>query len=146
MNATRPLFPIAARAARRLAALAGCGVLSACASVPGDTKVDPSSPVAAEVAQRSHEAGKFPSFASIPSPPKDVRPAPQYGTSANRIVAARDALIAATEPNTWTLSGTDEFAEKARRDAGPTLEPAKPGDAEAFARELRERATPPPPR
>jgi hypothetical protein len=56
------------------------------------------------------------------------------------------ALERDTAPDTWTLNATDAFVEKARRDAGPQIEPPKPGDAEAFARELRERATPPPPR
>ena len=144
MNAPRPLFPIAARIATGLAVACAGALLAGCAS--SDTTIDPTSPVAGEVAKLSRQPGKFPSFASIPNPPKDVRPAPQYGVAAKRLTAAGEALIAATEPVTWTLSGTDAFAEAARRDAGPALEPAKPGDAEAFARELRDRATPPPPR
>lgn len=147
MNALRPLFPTAAEAAKRLLVLGGCGLVAGCVSLPfGSNPVDPTSPVAAEVDQRSRQGTKLPSFASIPNPPTDVRPPPQYGQSATRVIAAGDALTRATEPGTWTLSGTDAFAEKARRDAGPTIEPGKAGDAEAFARELRERATPPPPR
>lgn len=144
MNAPRPLFPTAAKV---LLVLSGCALLAGCVNLPfGDNQVDPTSPVAAEVTRRGREGTKTPTFASIPNAPKDVRPAPQYGQSARRVIAAGDALTRATEPGTWTLSGTNAFAEKARRDAGPSIEPGKAGDAEAFARELRERATPPPPR
>lgn len=128
-------------------AVSGGALLAGCVGNPfGSHPVDPSSPVAAEVAQLSRKPGKFPTFASIPNPPTDVRPAPQFGKAATSVSAAGDALIAATQPSTWTLQGTDQFAEKARRDAGPALEPANPATAEAFAKELRERATPPPPR
>ena len=147
MTPSRPLFPNAARCAAGLIALSGGVLLAGCVGNPfGDHKVDPTSPVAAEVTQLSRKDGKFPTFASIPNPPKDVRPAPQFGRAAASVTSAGDALIAATEPSTWTLQATDAFAEKARRDAGPALEPANPAQAEAFAKELRERATPPPPR
>jgi hypothetical protein len=111
-----------------------------------DAKVDPSSPVAADVTKLTRQDGKFPTFASIPKPPTDLRPAAQYGRSAQAVLAEGQALVQATDPGTWTLEGTDAFAEKARRDAGPKIEPATPGDAEDFAKKLRERATPPPPR
>jgi len=144
MNAPRPLFPYAPRTVIGLAAICAGALLAGCAS--SDPTIDPTSPVAADVAKLSRQPGKFPTFASIPNPPKDVRPAPQYGVAANRVTSAGEALIRATEPGTWTLSGTDAFAEAARRDAGPAVEPGKPGEAEAFAKELRDRATPPPPR
>jgi len=144
MNAPRPLFQ---NAVRPLLLAAGCAMLSACIGNPfKDAKIDPASPVAPEVARMTRDDAKFPTFASIPAPPGDVRPLAQYGRSANEILAEGQALNRATAPETWTLQGTDAFAEKARRDAGPQLEPPNPDDAEAFARELRARATPPPPR
>ena len=144
MNASRPLFP---NNLRPLAVAAGCALLGGCIGNPfKDAKIDPASPVAPEVARLTRQDAKFPTFTSIPNPPGDIRPPAQYGRSADGVLAAGKALETATAPGTWTLQGTDEFAEKARRDAGPQLEPPKPGDAEAFARELRERATPPPPR
>lgn len=147
MNAPRLFFPIAARAAAGLTAAAGALAVGGCVGSPfGEHKVDPASPVAAEVAQLIRKDGKYPTFASIPQPPKDIRPAPQYGRAADQVEQAGQALIAATEPGTWTLDNTEAFAETARRSAGPALDPANPADAEAFARELRERATPPPPR
>ncbi len=145
MNASRPLFPTAPGVANALALLAGSILLSGCAGNPfAESKIDPASPVAGEVARLSRSDGKFPTFASIPKAPTDIRPLAQYGQDASAILAAGAALERATAPGTWTLDGTDDFATKARRDAGPQIEPPKPGDAEAFARELRERATPPP--
>ncbi|WP_430418377.1 hypothetical protein [Phenylobacterium sp.] len=121
--------------------------MAGCTGVPfTDAKIDPASPVAADVARMSRADGKFPTFAGIPAKPTDVRPVAQYGRDAESVIAERQAIIAATEPSTWTLQGTEAFAERARSDAGPQIEPPKPGEAEAFARELRERATPPPPR
>lgn len=122
-------------------------MLSGCIGNPfKETKIDPASPVAADVARMSRQDGKFPTFASIPKAPTDIRPLAQYGRDAHAILAQGAALEQATAPGTWTLQGTDDFASKARKDAGPQVEPPKPGDAEAFARALRERATPPPPR
>lgn len=147
MNASRPFFPTVLRGAAWLATVSAGALLAGCIGNPFvDAKVDPSSPIAPEVARVTRQDGKFPTFAGIPNKPGDLRPLAQYGQSARQVLAAGEALVAATEPSTWTLQNTEAFAEKGRRDAGPQLEPPKPGDAEAFARELRERATPPPPR
>jgi len=147
MNASRPLFPTIPGVATALAVVAGSVLLSGCVGNPfADSKIDPASPVAADVARMTRQDGKFPTFAGIPKAPTDIRPLAQYGRDARAVLAQGAALEQATAPGTWTLQGTDDFAEKARRDAGPQIEPPKPGDAEAFARELRERATPPPPR
>lgn len=147
MIASRPLLPTAARVVTPLAIAAGCLLLAGCVSNPfKEAKIDPASPVAPDVARMTRSDAKFPTFTSIPSPPKDIRPLAEYGQDARGVLAAGEALERATAPGTWTLEGTDAFAEKGRRDAGPQIDPPKPGDAEAFARELRERATPPPPR
>ena len=147
MNASRPLFPIVADRFRVFALISGCALLSACVGNPfKDAAIDPASPVAADVARLTRDNAAFPTFADIPKVPKDVRPLAAFGRDANAILRAGAALERDTAPETWTLKGTDAFVERARRDAGPQIEPPKPGDAEAFARELRERATPPPPR
>ena len=147
MNALRPLFPSVIRPFRPAIASGAALLMAGCIGNPfQDTPVDPASPVAPDVARMTRGEGKYPTFASIPKPPKDIRPVAQYGRQADAILAEGAALERATAPGTWTLQGTDDFAEKARRDAGPQIEPPKPGEVEAFARELRERATPPPPR
>lgn len=147
MNASRPLFPMTPRLIKPIGLLLGCAVVAGCAGSPfKDAKIDPDSPVAADVARISRQPTRFPTFAAIPKPPADIRPLPRYGRDARAVLAAGEDLTNATAPGTWTLNGTDDFAEKARQDAGPQIEPPKPGEAEAFARALRERATPPPPR
>lgn len=147
MHASRPTFPTRPRVWAPLAWVAGCGLLAGCMGSPfGETRIDPASPVAADVARLTRGEQRFPTFASIPNPPDDIRPLREYGESAQAVLAAGEDLMAATAPSTWTLQDTDAFAERAREDAGPEYEGRDPGDAEAFARELRERATPPPPR
>jgi len=144
MNASRPLFPAAVRTAQWLAAVSGCALLAGCIGNPlADAKIDPASPVAADVARMTRQGTDYPSFSEIPAAPKDIRPLALYGRQANDIKRAGDQLIAETAPHTWTLQGTEAFAEEARRRT-PDLPPPNPEDAEAFARELRERATPPP--
>jgi hypothetical protein len=131
---------------RLLSGVAACALLSACMSNPfRDAQVDPNSPVAAEVARAAHTNRDYPSFASIPPIPKDLRPPAQYGRQAQTIEQARDDLEAKTAPETWTLTETDAFAARAQRDAGPDAAPAKAGDTAAFANSERKRATPPPP-
>lgn len=147
MYASRLPF-VNARGAARLLALGGGGALLAgCMSAAiGSAKVDPASPVAAEVARATRSARAYPRFSDIPPVPGDLRPLPLYGQAADELKLARARLERETAPETWTLRDTETFATRVRRDAGPELEPATPSDAEAYARELRERATPPPPR
>ena len=134
------------RAAKLLASTAVCALLAACVGNPfEDAKVDPRSPVAAEVAKSVHADAGYPTFRSIPSFPKDVRPHRQYGQQAAAIEKDAAAVIAATADGTWTLTQSDTFADAVRSSAGPLLPPAQPADTAAFAKDLKARATPPPP-
>ena len=138
----------AGTAARLVACAAVCAVTSACAGVGlSDTKIDPASPVAGDVGKMVKANATFPKFTQIPPVPKDVRPPKSYGVAAAQTVKVRDDIVAATEPNTWTLQAgsTVAFAGQARAAAGPELAPTDPAVTEAFAKELRRRATPPPP-
>ncbi|HEY8574675.1 hypothetical protein [Phenylobacterium sp.] len=135
-----------AAAARTLAALAAGALVSGCVSNPfEDAKVDPASPIAAEVANAARVNTDFPSFAEIPAVPRDLRPPRMFGDAAHEIELARAELERATAPETWTLQNTEAFAARARRDVGPELAPVDPRATEAYADELRRRATPPPP-
>lgn len=151
MNAPRPLFPNVRRASRLLlsaGAVGGAGMLLAgCIGNPFvDAKVDPASPVAAEVTRIARTNTDYPSFSDIPAIPQDLRPVGLYGREAQAVKLAGEKLVRETAPETWTLKNTESFAAEAQRDAGPTFEEGPQRDPEAFARELRERATPPPPR
>ena len=147
MNASRPLFRTARTAGRIGGAGLCCALLAGCIGNPfKDAKVDPNSAVAADVTRITREPAKFPTFASIPNPPADVRPPRQYRQSAQAVLAAGESLREATEPQTWTLHGTEAFAEAARREAAAPPPIGANTGAEAFVREQRERATPPPPR
>jgi hypothetical protein len=134
------------RAARYLGVASAAALLSACVGDPiASAKVDPKSPIAAEVAKLASADRDYPSFNEIPPAPKDLRPAGVYGQRARELENQRNQLEAATAPNTWTLGNTTGFAAGARRDAGPELGPPTNADTEAFAASVRKRATPPPP-
>jgi hypothetical protein len=137
--AARPL------AWRALASLGACGLLTACVHPFRDAAVDPRSPVAAEVAKAVRPGAPYPTFASFPKAPNDVRPRRQYGQAAAKVELDAARLVAATADNTWTIRDTDAFVARVRGDAGPELPPVTPGDTEAFAKDQKARATPPPP-
>ncbi|HEX3700953.1 MAG TPA: hypothetical protein VHV27_09800 [Phenylobacterium sp.] len=128
-----------------MAGAGACVLVSACVGNPfRDAQVDPNSPVAAEVARVARSGGAYPTFASIPPIPKDLRPVRQYGRDAKQVEASRAELEQATAPDTWSLTDPDAFAAKARAQAG--AEPApQASDAAGFAETQRKRATPPPP-
>ena len=133
-------------AAQLLASAGACAMLAACVGNPfKDAKVDPRSPIAAEVARSVKSDAPYPTFASIPPVPKDVRPHKQYGQAADQVEKAKSDVVSATADNTWTLGASETFAEEARSAAGPELAPSEQPDTEAFANDLRKRATPPPP-
>ncbi|MET0272010.1 MAG: hypothetical protein ABW360_03375 [Phenylobacterium sp.] len=136
----------ARRAAGLIAGAAVAGLLSGCVGNPfEEAKVDPASPVAAEVSKLARANKDYPSFSEVPAKPTDIRPLRMYGQQARDIEVARAKLERETAPETWTLSNTEAFAAGARTAAGPEIAPADPRDTEAFANDLRQRATPPPP-
>jgi hypothetical protein len=135
-----------ARRSALAAGVAACALLSGCVANPfKDAIVDPRSPVAAEVAKSVRPDAPYPTFVNFPKAPVGVRPIKQYGVDAGHVEADAAKLVAATADSTWVLNGTEAFAAQARVDAGPVLPAAQPGDTEAFAKDLKARATPPPP-
>jgi hypothetical protein len=142
MNALRQPLPIPARAALLAA---GCVLMSGCLGDPfHEAKVDPASPVAADVARATSAKTSYPRFRDIPAASKDGRALKLYGQAAKDLELAAAKLERETAPGTWTLQGTEGFAETARRDVGPDLPPASASSTEDYVKELRERATPPP--
>jgi hypothetical protein len=125
--------------------VASCALLSGCVHPFKDAVVDPRSPIAAEVAKTVRPDAAYPTFVNFPGKPTGLRPTRQYGQDADKVNADAAKLVAATAGSTWTLKDTDAFVAQALADAGPILPPVQPGDTEAFAKDLKARATPPPP-
>lgn len=121
--------------------------LGGCVSNPlAEAPVDPASPIAAQVSAIAGSQRPFPKFPQIPKRPTDERPVQAWASAAAEIQATGQDLASQTAPETWTLNNTETFAAEAR--AAVRDEPASEragGDTETFAREQRERATPPPP-
>ena len=134
------------RAARFLGVAIASVLLAGCLGDQiASAKVDPASPIAAEVAKVATADKDFPNFNEIPPKPTNLRPVRIYGERARALEAARDEVDAATAPETWTLRETGAFESRARADAGPDLGAPANTDTEAFANTIRKRATPPPP-
>lgn len=136
-----------------LSGAAGLVLLAGCAHLPGagplsETAPATPSPLAAEIAREAAEPGPYPRFEDIPQIPTDVRTPAEWRSTVNEVEGARETLLAETAPETFTLNDTDAFAARTAREAD-----VRPGDvptdaeiaaSEAFARSMRERATPPP--
>jgi hypothetical protein len=112
--------------------------------------IDPTSPVAADVANAQRTPGPYPQFSHIPPVPKDVRPLGAWrqavidtkaeGAQTQAEAAALVFTLQPGEADSWAS------AERAKIPAGEMNPP--PADAadqaEAFAASARARATPPP--
>ena len=139
--------------ARLALCLGVAGLTGGCVDLPkvlGPAPVDPTSAVAQDVLAASKAKVPFPTFRQIPAVPTDVRPVTAWRASVLAMTAEKAALdrnIAATpidqtDPELWAKrvraqSGLDAV--------GPAPGASSAADAEAFAKALRERATPPPP-
>lgn len=88
----------------------------------------------------------YPTFASVPPAPKDVRPLSAWKTAITDIHASGKSLaeLAAAQP--WTLSDTDGFAAQARVAGTPPAQVTFAADPAtgAMVAEMRARAKAPP--
>ncbi len=128
-------------------------VVSGCMSVPsvepyGDAPIDASSAAAAQISAEAAQPGVWPTFASIPETPADVRTPAEWNMAVTDTESTRAQLLAATAPSAFSLSGSEAFAQAIRAQVGfdpadiPTA--ADAAATEAFAAAMRARATPPP--
>ncbi|HEX3918431.1 MAG TPA: hypothetical protein VHW60_13930 [Caulobacteraceae bacterium] len=103
------------------------------------------SPVTTAAIAAAEAPSAYPSFASIPVYPKDLRPLSAWKSAIVSIQSAGAALTqrAATEP--WTLANTEVWAADERAIATPPPRMENGPDTAAFIAEMRARATPPPP-
>jgi hypothetical protein len=130
------------------AGLAGC---TEPARILGVTSlpVDSSSPVAKDVIAASQRPGPFPHFAEIPKTPTDIRPVSAWHEAVTDLQQRQAVLVAEVAALPPAPTDTEAFAAAARqRAAAPALATPPAADAEeqakAYAKALRERATPPP--
>lgn len=102
--------------------------------------------LAPDIVSAAQQPHGYPSFCDIPRIPTDVRGATQWKAAVNDTRLAGARLQRQTAADSWTLDQTDSFATGARGDAAPPppMTPATEDDTAAFARQLKQRATPPP--
>jgi hypothetical protein len=103
------------------------------------------SPVTTAAIAGAEARAPYPSFASIPAFPKDVRSVAAWKASVISIKAEGADLVRLIAAEPWTLNNTEAWAADERAIATPPPPVAVGGDTEAFVAAMRERATPPPP-
>jgi hypothetical protein len=88
---------------------------------------------------------KYPDFCSIPPVPSDVRPVAAFKAAVVRTRLAGAVVVRRSGPETFSLAGTEAFAEGAKRQATPPPAMTKPEavGTEAFAAAARAKAAPP---
>ena len=89
--------------------------------------------------------GGYPSFCAIPPVPHDIRDAQAFKSIVVDTRLAGRSLEQSTETNQFSMSGTLDFADRARHESTPPppADALGPADTEAFLRDARARATPP---
>jgi hypothetical protein len=109
---------------------------------------NPDSPVADAANRAAKEHGRYPTFADIPPVPTDVRTAAQYKDTVAAQQRVRDKVAREGAIETFTLNGTEPFADQARtRAKRPNFEIPTQEDrarTDAFAKAARDRASAPP--
>ena len=117
---------------------------SGCASRPAAGP--PPTAATTEARAFAAEAKAYPRFSDIPVLPVDERPLAAWGLAAGEVLAEGAALERDGAENTWTLRQTEAFAAKTSKASGPAPPSVSAtAAADAFARDVRKRATPPPP-
>ncbi len=123
-----------------LGAPAAAGAATACAQGA------PAPGLAPDIVAEAARPHRYPTFCSIPKMPPDVRSVAQWKAAVvdTRLAGAR--VQKQTAPGTWTLDRSEDFAAGSRSEAAPPppMTPASEADTAAFAKALKERATPPP--
>lgn len=132
-----------------LAILAGSMLLAGClAHDPFAPPTDPQSAAAVQVNEAAARDRPYPRWADFPAKPKDVPTAEQFGMRVVETEEAKAILEAQARDLVWTLEDTEGWATMARGFVDPRLSQPAPADSraqtEAWAAEMRARATPPP--
>lgn len=132
------------------AVLCASQAVAAGASPFGAGPVDPSSPVAGDIANAQAHPGPYPAFSDVPPVPKDVRPARAWRAAVYDVWGKKKQTEAEAAAIPFVLvTGDTEGWAQAERSKIPADEMIGPGadaadQTEAFAAAQRARATPPP--
>lgn len=137
---------------RLLVSAAGALALAGCLGVPSEpyasAPVDPNSTASAQIAAQAAQNAPFPTFEKIPEAPGDVRSVEGWNIAVQGSEAERAQLLAETAPSTFILSDTAGFisAEQAAiaYDPADVPPPGQAAQSAAWAKQMRDRATPPP--
>lgn len=132
-----------------LAMAAGSLLLAGClAHDPFAPPTDPGSAAAAQVNAAAAKDRPFPRWADFPAAPRDVPTAEQFGMRVVETEEAKAILEAQARELVWTLDNTEGWATASRGFIDPNLAQPAPADSrarsEAWAAEMRAKATPPP--
>jgi len=126
-----------------IATIVACGGASA-ATAPGTTCAQ--SATSGEFAAQSGRELTFPNFCDIPTAPNHVRSPEAFRAAVvdTRLVGA--AVVRRSAPDTFSLTDTADFTERARREATPPPPMTAPGESDtaAFVAKSKARAAPPP--
>jgi hypothetical protein len=124
--------------------------LCACATesdIAKRSQIAPGSAVDKAVAEAKTHPGPAPTFAQFPKKPTDMRPAASW-TQGTAALKAEAAQLTAVVNQPAEMPDPDAYAKRLRAASGlDQITPPGPENAaqlDAYARELRERATPPP--
>jgi hypothetical protein len=139
------------RGVRRLeaacAALAAAVLAGAASSEAQVEKTAPAAPAPA-LAQLPRTLGPYPKWSQFPRGPQPVPPPSQIASSVADLQQAQANTLSSASRLQWTLSGTSAFAAESHGQINPEYAAPAPEEeraqAEAYARSLREQATPPP--
>jgi len=125
--------------------------LCACATeadIAKRSQIAPGSAVAQAIDQARMQPGPYPTFATFPKKPTDMRPAATWEQGRANL-NAEAAKLAAVANAPAEMPDPEAFAKRLRATAGlddvQVPGPNTAAELDAYARDLRERATPPPP-
>jgi hypothetical protein len=87
----------------------------------------------------------YPNFCDIPAKPTDIRPTPALKAAVVRTRFAGAEVVRESGPDTFSLTGTEPFAESGRQEGAPPPAVTTPGglNTEAFALQAQAKVTPP---
>ncbi|MGH6955470.1 MAG: hypothetical protein ACREEW_02255 [Caulobacteraceae bacterium] len=103
----------------------------------------PAPPELSQALIKARQPAPFPTFASVPPLPKDVRPVKAWKAAVVATKRAGAEAVETADATPWTLNDTEAWAETMRADAAPPPPVTEP-DTAAFVAAARARATPPP--